>query len=311
MFSLLFALMGSARAADGVVSAPELTERGPRPRWIDQEPDPRAQTDFTAYTLEPGEVRLGLRSAGFGILPGIQLTTQPVVDALGMPNVCLKVDPLQIGPSKDGVLAFDLGGNASLGHIRDEPLFRAVYVTAGGNASLIVSKAWSLHLGAQWMYFAAVGNPDIEELGANITALDGLNPAALQMLEKRLAYEVRIETVFLSAATDIRLNRRDSIVLQGRTALWSWTELPDLVGAYGTEDKGFLPIGEAWSASIAWQLHFRNVDLRIGVGASSVPGAWALETFDLAWRFGGRGRSDIRQRTRGWRLAPTLDDGRA
>lgn len=283
-----------------VESAPELVDRGPRPRWIDLPSDPHAQTDFTAYTLEPGEVRVGLRSVGFGILPGIQLTTQPVLDAVAMPNACLKVDPLQIGPSKDGVVAFDLGGNASLAHIDAGPLFRAVFVTAGGNASLLLAPQWSVHAGAQWMYFAAVGNPEIEELGANIKMLEGLDPAALQMLQDRLAYEVRVETVFVSGATDVRLNRRDSLILQGRMAVWSWTELPDIALPFGKEDRGFLPMGEAWSASLAWQFHWRNVDLRVGIGASSIPGAWAFESFDLAWRFGGRGRVDHRRRIRQW-----------
>lgn len=281
-------------------AAPELVERGPRPRWIDLPPDPRAQTDFTAYTLEPGEVRVGLRSAGFGILPGIQLSTQPIFDILGMPNLCLKVDPLQLGPSKNGIVTFDLGGNASLGHIDAGPLFRALYVTAGGNASLLIAPQWSVHAGGQWMYVAAVGNPEIEELGANVKMLEGLDPAALQMLQERLAYEVRVETVFVSAATDVRLNRRDSLILQGRMAVWSWTEVPDIALPFGTEDRGFLPLGEAWSASIAWQFHWRNVDLRVGIGTSSVPGAWAFESFDLAWRFGGRGRGDHRRRTRSW-----------
>ena len=58
----------------------------------------RGQTDFTAYTLEWGEVRLGVASVQVGVLPRVQLGTAPVLDALNVWNLNAKWNALRVGP---------------------------------------------------------------------------------------------------------------------------------------------------------------------------------------------------------------------
>ncbi|MDP2314190.1 MAG: hypothetical protein Q8P41_14905 [Pseudomonadota bacterium] len=310
MLSLLFAtLLAPAVAAEALPAVDTsdpwalppppplaLPEDGSRPGWARQAPNPRGQTDFTAYTLEWGEVRVGLNSVGFSVFPGVQVSTQPVLDAVRMPNIALKMNLLQIGTHFDGAI------NGSLGHMGTDTM-RAVYVTAGGCVSVIVTPAWSLHGGAQWIYGNAAGQPDLDDTAERVAPYGVAVPsdATLHYLEERLAYVVRAEAVTLRAATDIRLNRRDSIVLQGQAVIWAWTRYPGYAERFVTEDSGYLPLGDSYTASIAWQFSWRNVDLRVGGGVSSVPGAWLLNTVDLAWRFGGTTRGHQGKRLKAWR----------
>ncbi len=289
---------GASDEAAPVPAPVDLPADGSRPRWFDQAPNPRGQTDFTAYTLEWGEMRLGLGNVGIGLLPGIQLTTQPMLDAVRMPNVALKMDLLQIGKRFDGAV------NGSVGHMRTD-MSRAVYVTAGGTASVILHPNWSVHAGGQWMYAAAVGEPDLQAAAEVVGPMVGGVPsdASLSYLEERLAYEVRVEAVALRAATDVRLNRRDSIVLQGQAVIWAWTRVPTYAERFVDEESGYVPVLDNYTASIAWQFSWRNVDLRLGAGVSSVPGAWLLNTVDLAWRFGGATRGGQKKRLQAWRAA--------
>lgn len=311
MFTLLFAaaLAGTTTLLETTVIEDEvdpwappppaplqLPEDGSRPTWASLPPNPRGQTDFTAYTLDWGEVRVGIGNIGIALFPGVQLSTQPLLDAVRMPNLALKLDLLQLGDRFDGAV------NGSLGHMRT-PTLNAVYVTAGGTASLIVTPAWSLHAGGQWTYAAAIGEPDLTATADVVEPLVGNLPsdASLQYLSDRLAYEVRIEAVTLRAATDFRINRRDSIILQGQAVLWAWTRYPNYAERFVAEDSGFVPITDTYTASLAWQFSWRNVDLRVGGGISSVPGAWLLNTVDLAWRFGGATRGHQAKRLRAWR----------
>ena len=59
--------------------------------------NPRAQTDFTAYTLEPGEVLLGLTTY-LGVLSNVQLGTNLVLNGLRVYNFNVKVNAVQEGP---------------------------------------------------------------------------------------------------------------------------------------------------------------------------------------------------------------------
>jgi hypothetical protein len=292
------------KAEEEAAIAASLPEDGSRPKWHQLPPNPRGQTDFTAYTLDWGEVRVGIGNVGISLLPGLQLSTQPIFDALRMPNLALKANLLQIGPHFDGAI------NGAMGVMRTDSV-NALYVVAGGTASVILNPHWSVHAGGTWIYAAAVGEPDLVSLADTVDPyVEGEMPsdATLSYLGERLAYEVRAEAVTIRLATDVRLNRRDSIILQGQAAVWAWTQVPDYAERFVHEDTGFLPFGDSYTASLAWQFSWRNVDLRVGAGVSSVPGAWLMNTVDLAWRFGGETRGEQGKRLRAWRQAKP--DGR-
>ena len=60
--------------------------------------NPYQHVDFTAYTLEWGELQAGLNRSSVGILPRTQVGTQVPLWALGIQNANLKVNALRIGP---------------------------------------------------------------------------------------------------------------------------------------------------------------------------------------------------------------------
>ena len=110
-------------------------------------------------------------------------------------------------------------------------------------------------------------------------------------------------------ATDIRFNRRDSLILRGGATFWTNVlergfEAPPILGldeAFNVETGTTTPIAESYVASIAWQFSWRRIDLRVGAGVSNVPGAWILQSTDLSYRFGGKTRSSERRMKRTWK----------
>ncbi len=261
----------------------------------------RGQTDFTAYTLEFGEVRLGLAGIAIGILPRTQLATIPALDALGVLNGQVKVNVLRVGP-------VDLGGSARVYNFAGKTM-DAAYLSGGGTVSVTLAPAWSVHGGAEWSSFAAAGTPNLDPLLPFVDSLVGIVPdaATLDHLEDGLSFSAQARTVTVRAATDVRFNRRDSLILQGQAMVWGAADLPFEVpaaitgGAPLQNAEGSVPITDAYAASLSYQLAMKHLELRVGVGVSSVPGAWLMQSTELAYRFGGPTRSTERRMLRGWR----------
>jgi hypothetical protein len=118
----------------------------------------------------------------------------------------------------------------------------------------------------------------------------------------------RAEAVSVHVATDIRFNRRDSLILQGKAMTWANIETgftpPPVLGldeAMEIADSGRAPIAETYVASVAWQFSWKTVDLRIGGGISNVPGAWLLQSTDLSYRFGGKTRRSESRMKKTWK----------
>ena len=87
------------------------------------EQNPYAQVDFTAYTLEWGEVKLGVTGVQMGVAPRVQLGTQPLFDLLGLYNGYAKANLLRVE-------GFDLG---LIGQVVYVPLgdFKGSFIQAG------------------------------------------------------------------------------------------------------------------------------------------------------------------------------------
>ncbi|MFN7145882.1 MAG: hypothetical protein ACK4YP_19050 [Myxococcota bacterium] len=288
MCSLLLLVAGLAAAAPATSSdVPSPVSSEPRvdtPRHR-RPPVDRAQTDFTAYTLEWGEVRVGLGGVGVGVFPRTQVSTLPVLDALGLPNVSAKMNAVRAG-------GFDLALAGTWGGLLDETM-EGTYLSVNAAASLRVAKPWSVHVGGGWARVTAGGTPRLDALALLMGGSGGGVPprAALSALEEQLSFDLSLSGVTARVATDVRFNRRDSLVLQAHAVLWSSVDVPPLVERLVEDRTGFVPVTDMYTASLAWQLSWRNVDARVGLGVSSIPGAWLLNTVDLAWRFGGPTRA--------------------
>jgi len=274
-------------------------------RWLEPsrtklDPVPRGQTDYTAYTLEWGETKIGLASITIGALPRTQIGTVPMLDALGVMNGHIKVNILRAGPVDLGV-----GSNLYRLQVGD-------FVGSHTGGSLISSvqllEPWSFHLGAHYAALQSSGVPDTTRLPSVLTA--GTDPDTFQASQdgNEMAWNFHGQNIRLNLATDYRFNRRDSIVFQAGAIVWSnidkGFDAPPILGlddAFARAEENTSPISESLVTSLAWQWTWRKIDLRVGLGWSSVPGAWLLQSTDLSYRFGGKTRSSERRMNRTWK----------
>ena len=298
-----------ARAAE----APQLTDsqiKWLRPKRHLMGQKPRAQNDFTAYSLEWGEVKVGLAKTTIGVLPRVQVGTVPVLWGLNVQNGQTKVNAIRFG-------GLDLAVEGSYFGI---PLddFTANYKALGGGLSLQVVEKWSIHGRLNKAWFVMEGPPAgllelsgalvsrnaemdafVSALGGNATAEEGLNDGNIS---------VTANAMVLNFATDYRFNRRDSLILQVQAMLsgdaTAGATIPPILGldeAFDIEKTGSVDASEAYVASLAWHSAWKRWEMRVGAGVSSQRGAWTFQAMDLSYRFGGETRSTERRTRKTWR----------
>lgn len=261
------------------------------PKRVNMEPSPYAQTDFTAYTLELGETRVGLGSVAVGVMPRVQVGTQAAADVLGALNANVKADLLRLGP-------VDFAVQGGLVSYRDDEM-AARYLRGGLASSAKLSTHASLHGGVSYASLYAGGTPNLDVLATPFSWVAGWRPTdeAISQAEDRLDFEGTAKVVTARVAADYRFNRRDSIILQGQSMVWGESNFPVEIPTAVTggdpvapESSGWVNVTDAYVASLSYQASFRNFDVRVGLGTSSLPGAWFLQATELAWRFGGETR---------------------
>jgi hypothetical protein len=259
------------------------------------------QTDFSAYTLEWGETKVGLASITVGALPRTQIGTVPALNFMGIYNGNLKVNALRLGP-----YALGIGANHYRLQIGD-------FVGAHTGVSLIqtvqVLEPWGLHIGARFADLSSSGVPDVSSLPSILTGNADPDEVQARLDETGDSWRFHGQSLSVSVATDIRFNRRDSLLLQGGATVWARLvergfEAPPILGldeAFNLETGSTSPVAETYVASAAWQFSWRRVDLRVGAGVSNVPGAWLMQSTDLSYRFGGKTRTSERRMKRTWK----------
>ncbi|MFT5686373.1 MAG: hypothetical protein ACI8RZ_007329 [Myxococcota bacterium] len=269
-------------------------------------PNPYQQTDFTAYTLEWGEFKIGAANLSVGVLPRVELGTSIVMDTIGIPNADLKINALRLGP-----VDFALLGSHYAIPMAD---FSGSRSQIGAGASVIIVDKWSLHTTANYNIFQADGLPDLRPLGDVVEWLTGneISDYSVEAIEEQYDLHIRARSLTLGVGTDVRFNRRDSLVLQGSATLYSEVftdntgegDLPPLFNLdqiLAQDREGAVPLAESYVASIAYQAAWKRLELRIGVGASATPGAWLLQSTELSYRLGGKSRRNERQVYRSWK----------
>lgn len=264
--------------------------------------NPRNNTDFTAYTLEQGEVKIGVAAVTVGIAPRTQLGTVPMLNALGVYNGNLKVNLIHAGP-------VDLSVSGTY-HRLSMGEFTGSYLGAGSTLSLTVHRNFSIHGGASYTHMRASGIPDFSELSP---VLSSLTKGQLDDVELDPALfggetpDMKGEVVSARVAAEIRFNRRDSVILQGSAMVYANTDaslpfIPPVLNLdKALQHKGAVPVNETYVASIAYQASWKQVDFRIGVGMSSVKYAWLLQSTELSYRFGGKTRRTEARQKKSWR----------
>lgn len=262
-----------------------------KPRLKALPPNPYAHTDFTAYTLDWGEVKLGLNNVQVGLLPRTQVGTSVPLDVIGVYNGNVKVNPLRRGP-----VALSLEG-AFYRYTQTD--FLAQYWNAGGTLSFVVTPKVGIHVGAAYWSIELDGKAEAGQLHPMLSLADQIGAIP--------------EVNYLGDATsvdlgvDFRLNRRDSLILQASSVVWmadrspdqAW--LPPSVAQYAAMTDGEWSPLNTYRASVAYQMDLKRLSLRAGVGISRPRAAWALTTFEVAYRFGGKTKRDERHQRATWR----------
>jgi hypothetical protein len=255
-------------------------------------PDSYAQVDYTAYSLKWGEVRLGLSNLTIGVLPRTQLGTVPLLNAVGMFNGNLKVNPLRVGP-------LDMAASATI-YDYNRHGFHGRWYSGGGDLSLKITNHWSLHGGATYTLMGLEGAIETGALGELVSI------ATNNVGWERIDLTSEGHSVRINLATDVRFNRRDSLILQSSATVWGDLsvpiELPAPLG--GGLDEGMTTmerIQDSYTVSLSYQAAFRHLEARVGVGLSAQPYMWVQPAFELCYRFGGETRrSEARMRAT-WR----------
>jgi len=286
------------------ISSTQLEWLRPSPKNLPQ--NPYGHVDFTAYALEWGEVQVGLANIHAGILPRVQVGTSPVLNAIGLYNGTAKINLMRLGP-------VDIAARGD--HYR-YPLgeMKGDYTAAGATISTRILPSWSLHLTGQYATMGMEGLPDTSGISPVVYMFTGtdINTWRDEAAAQNLSVQLEAEAVTAKVATDIRFNRRDSLIIQGQAMVWGSVsssstgdlDIPPLLGmdeALSYEAEGIIPLGNSYSASLAWQWNWKRSYLRLGMGYSSVPGAWLMQSTEYAMRFGGKTRRGEAQMRRGWR----------
>ena len=259
------------------------------------------QTDFSAYTLEWGETKIGVASVTLGALPRTQIGTVPVLNFMGVYNGHLKVNALRLGPYALGV-----GTRMYRLHSGD---FVGAHTGASVIQSVQVLKPWGIHFGVRFADLQSSGVPDLSSLPSLLTGNTDTAQLQASLEGTDDSWRFHGQTVAMNVATDVRFNRRDSLLLQASATVWARVvergfEAPPILGldeAFNLNSGTTSPIAETYTASASWQFSWRRVDLRVGAGVSNVPGAWLLQSTDLSYRFGGKTRTTERRMKRTWK----------
>ncbi len=337
----LFPGGGEVENLDAGLSKKEARKLAPKHHRFPQ--NPYANTNsYSAYTLEWGETKLGLGTITTGVLPGVQLGTVPLLDALGAFNVYGKANLGRSGPIDFAFLTqyYTLPVTEIVNSLDEQILLdaaSAAYLAFGATASIRVASPWTLHTQLYWARPSLKASGPINELPT------ALFPGGLNFGDISVAGGVRGDVGVANLATDLRFNRRDSVFVWLRYPFYASARAQadfNLTATYADIDFGeielntnigteprWLSIIDSYSLAGGYQASFKNVDLRMGIGWSHTGGsaaegvselagtpvdpvnfAWVLQAFELSYKFGGPTRREERRIRKGYKDVKDLEE---
>ncbi|MEQ1570087.1 MAG: hypothetical protein ABMA64_30920 [Myxococcota bacterium] len=288
-----------------------------RPRRGRFPQDPYANTaSYTAYTLEPGETRLGPASVTVGLTRRLQVGTAPLLDVVGAVNGNLKANVTREGPLDlsllgqyyyvplGGVLTAVGAGDWFDGRGNSSDTAHASYLGLGATASVQLARPWSVHGQLYWARPGAKGAIAFDDLPEVL--LPGLTVGDTAMVGLGVTGDLGVWNL----ATDWRFNRRDSV--------FAWVRYPfygrvrglsspsvegldavgnaDFIVAYGDTIR----FDQSYSVAFGYQGSWKHVDARVGWGFSAVRLTWVFQAFELSYKFGGETRRTEARIRRGY-----------
>jgi hypothetical protein len=258
--------------------------------------DPRRNVRDSAHVLDRGEVMFGTDGFAVGVLPAVQLSTQPLLDSIGWINGAGKVEAVR---SKRLCLSLQGGGGSV--HWGD---FRGKTLHLGSTATLIVSKALSLHAGPRYRLLSTQGLPtDPPPVLAEWLPMESIRSLAVESQQTGLVPQIQTRSTDLQAAAEVRLNRRDSIRVAGSYTLAgvNGTDLlpasPQAPTAAQMASDWMQKLGQTGNRSLvlSYQISLGAADVRVGAGLSDIPGAWTTAANGANLRAFGPARREDRR----------------
>ena len=283
----------------------------PLPERFDQ--NPYLHVDFTSYCLEWGEFQVGLNTLKAGILPRTQVGTSIPMWIIGLQNFDAKVNLLRIG-------AFDFAIEGNYLSLPTTSSFRMSLMGGGLSTSVRIIEPWTIHLGSQYMNFSAKGLPDLSKINPLIIQMSGVDADSYRakLEADKVGFDINASALSLGFASDFRMNRRDSWILQAQGIIWHSIDsssnvsdsdkIPQFLNVdqiFALQSKGLSDITKSYVVSIAHQWSWEHSYLRLGFGWSSmnsyafVPAM--IQSLDYAWRFGGKSKIREGKIRKGWK----------
>jgi hypothetical protein len=280
------------------------------------EQNPYDHIDFTAYALEWGEFKTGLTSIHVGIFPRIQIGTQPLLHLMGIQNASVKYNVVRWG--RLDVAATGMVHAANLGEFKGE------LVAYGAMASFRPTDDWSIHVSGQYGAFGFNGLPtEAPPALRRLVDEDSLAALNTQLSAIGIAPQIQGRGTLVRVASDIRLNRRDSLILQAQSFITGDVQgtLGQHISPIADDFMSLLIPGSSarefqqttsgplssYVLSLSYQMSFRQLAVRLGGGAGATPLTWIPQANDVSWRFGGKTRARTRRTRRGWRVSGRRD----
>ncbi len=294
--ALMVVFFGIAVAGTPVTTAGATVEKPVRGSL---EQHPYGQIDYTAYTLEWGEARVGLASSGIGVLPRVHVSTVPVLSVLKIYNGAAKWDAVRAGP-------LDVSAAVSA-YVLPLGDFLGTVVAPGATVSLRVAEPFTLHAGARYVDARGSGIPDPAAMPKLVTGALGVDPADLTgIYDQAVAYgstSFAAQGTMVRFAADVRFNRRDSLVVQVGGLVDGSLAAHAAAPVFGIDESvaGGAGLADTLTATLSYQASFRSLDLRLGGGTSALPAAWAVQGNDIAMRAFGRTRREEARAIAAWR----------
>jgi len=248
--------------------------------WKDRPIDPKTLLDLGAYTIGQNRVRISPSRVDYGILDNIEIGTDLILDVFEIYNARMKVAAVQLNrldaSFQAGRMYYDLARYSN-----DIQEARASITSLAWRSSVVASKRLGFHGGQTWYVTEVHGDFKLQAVAERLAKVFGTDigeELAGSIDGGKAIYgggQIIVSQVFI--ASDIRLNRRDSIVIQAH-AVWRAFGRIDAGTDVQTSSDADITLGAAARFNldlqqskgvdivvpISWQFNWENFVLRAG-----------------------------------------------
>lgn len=242
----------------------------------------QAQPDlgYSARTLSPGQLELG-RGIQVGIAPGLQLGSIAWMNAFSIYNGQVKWRPIH----SEHVSA----ALSAQAFWVDQDRFDGRWTTQKLHLTLDAIPSLALHSWMRWDEVSFDGVPDLDAMSPMFAG--SVDDAFDLLAASSTATEAHAGFMTMSAGAlvEIRAGHQRLLVRGGA-----------ILGVYGSEESMGAVDGawealdlskrgdgrQAYNVGVAWQAATRHLGVRLGLGWSTLPGAWVTQSFALVLRLG-------------------------